>query len=103
MTTPPGLRINPDLIRSLGSSWHRIADSTGSLDPGGAVTSWADSVSGSATADVMAGATGILSNGVARTAARLHAMAVAARRTADSAEAADDAFAEKLRRIDGGR
>lgn len=102
MTTPAeGMRVSPDLLRGLGSSWHRLADSMDSLDPGGAVVSGSSSVPGAATAEVMAGARTELNVGVKRAANRFRAMAETARQTADSTEAADEAFAATLRRIDG--
>ncbi|WP_303359567.1 hypothetical protein [Corynebacterium sp.] len=95
--------MNPDLLRGLGQSWHRLADSMDGLDPGGAVSMGAESLPGAATAEAMAGARALLDTGVARTAARFRSMAEAARHTADSTEASDADFAATLRRIDGGR
>lgn len=104
MTIPAiGMRVSPDLLRGLGLSWHRLADSMDSLDPGGAVASGLGSVPGAATAEVMAGARAELNIGVKRAASRFRAMAETARQTADSTEAADEAFAATLQRIDGDR
>ncbi|MCT1886878.1 hypothetical protein M3C36_17175 [Dietzia cinnamea] len=100
MTEPTGMRVKPDHLRGLGSSWLRLADSIDNLDPGGAIAGKADALPGSATAGVLAGAVA-LSIGPMRSANRFRDMADAARRTADSVQNADHAFADALRRIDG--
>ena len=95
--------MTPDALRGLGSSWHELADSLEALSPGDAMTSGTGSIGRSATAKVMAGARSELDAGVRRTARRFHAMADAARQTADNTEEADAKFAAMLRRIDGVR
>lgn len=103
MTAPSEMRVNPDLLRGLGSSWHRLADSMDSLDPGGFVATETECVRGSVTSGVMAGAPELLNVGVTRTSSRFREMAAAARRAADATESEDRSFAETLGRIDSGR
>jgi len=100
MTTPTGMRVKPDRLRGLGSSWLRLADSMDNIDPGGAIAGKVDALTGSATAGALAGAIA-LNIGPMRSANRFREMADVARRTADSIQNADHAFADALRRIDG--